>query len=54
MDRVPYMLIVGEKEKRNHTVSVRQRDAGADGQELGEMSPDQLINLVCEAVDNLQ
>lgn len=54
MDRVPYMLIVGEKEKCNHTVSVRQRDAKADGQELGEMSLDQLIELIREAVDNLR
>ena len=54
MDRVPYMLIVGEKEKCNHTVSVRQRDAGAAGQELGEMSLDWLIELIREAVDNLR
>lgn len=37
MDKVPYMMIVGEKERGNHTVSVRCRDAEADRQNLGEM-----------------
>lgn len=37
MDKVPYMMIVGEKEQGNHTVSVRCRDAEADRQNLGEM-----------------
>ena len=30
----------------NESVSVRQRDAALDKQELGEMSPEQLIALV--------
>ena len=37
MDKVPYMLILGEKEQANGTVSVRMRDADADKQDLGEM-----------------
>ena len=37
MDKVPYMLILGEKEQANGTVSVRMRDAEADKQDLGEM-----------------
>lgn len=47
MDRVPYMLIVGEKEQCNRTVSVRQRDAAADNQELGEMPLDRLVKEIC-------
>ena len=46
MDKVPYMIIVGENEKNNESVSVRQRDAEIDKQELGEMSLEQLIELV--------
>ena len=46
MDRVPYMLIVGEKEQNNRTVSVRQRDADADRQELGEMPLERLAELL--------
>lgn len=46
MDRVPYMLIVGEKEQNNRTVSVRQRDADADRQELGEMPLEGLAELL--------
>ncbi|MDE7223781.1 MAG: threonine--tRNA ligase, partial [Acetatifactor sp.] len=51
MDRVPYMLIIGEKEQRNHTVSVRQRDAEADSQELGEMPLERLIEQIREQTD---
>lgn len=47
MDRVPYMLIVGEKEQCNCTVSVRQRDSAADNQELGEMPLDRLVKEIC-------
>lgn len=46
MDKVPYMLIVGENEQNNESVSVRQRDAEIDKQELGEMTLGQLIELV--------
>jgi len=46
MDKVPYMVIVGENEEKNGSVSVRQRDAELDKQELGEMSPEQLVELV--------
>lgn len=50
MDKVPYMVIVGENEQNNASVSVRQRDAEIDKQELGEMSLEQLVELVgnCE------
>lgn len=46
MDKVPYMTIVGEKEQKNHTVSVRQRDAEDGKQDMGEMSLDELIGLL--------
>ncbi len=46
MDKVPYMVIVGENEQNNESVSVRQRDAEIDKQELGEMKLEQLIELV--------
>ena len=40
------MIIVGEKEKNNMSVSVRQRDAELDKQDMGEMSLEQVVNLV--------
>lgn len=43
LSRVPYMLILGEKEEAEAAVSVRCRDAGEDGQELGSMPLDALI-----------
>ncbi len=46
MDQVPYMMIIGEKEKQHQSVSVRQRDAEIEKQDLGEMSLDQAIHLV--------
>lgn len=46
MDKVPYMVIVGEKEHANHTVSVRQRDANFGKQDIGEMSVDKLIESI--------
>ncbi len=46
MDKVPYMVIVGENEEKNGSVSVRQRDAEVNKQELGEMSLGDLVELV--------
>ncbi len=46
MDKVPFMVIVGENEQKNGSVSVRQRDGELDKQELGEMSLEQLVELV--------
>ena len=46
MDKVPYMIIVGENEKNNMSVSVRQRDAELDKQDMGEMRLEQVVNLV--------
>ncbi|MBQ8823534.1 MAG: threonine--tRNA ligase, partial [Lachnospiraceae bacterium] len=50
MDKVPYMIIVGEKEQANGLVSVRQRDAVADKQDMGEMKLEQLVELIKEIV----
>lgn len=38
LEKVPYMLIIGEKEQENKTVSVRQRDAEGAKQDMGEMT----------------
>lgn len=46
MDKVPYMIIIGENEKKNMSVSVRQRDAEPDKQDMGEMSLEQMVHLV--------
>lgn len=48
MDKVPYMIIIGEKEKHNKTISVRQRDAEPDKQEMGEMQLDRFVGIVKE------
>lgn len=46
LDKIPYMVIVGEKEQTDSTISVRQRDADAARQDMGEMQPDELIALI--------
>lgn len=46
MDKVPYMVIVGENEEKNKSISVRQRDGEADKQDLGEMRPEELLRLI--------
>ena len=45
MQRVPYILVVGDKEKESRTVSVRTRD----GEDLGSMSLDQVNSLFTES-----
>ena len=42
--KVPYMLIVGEREKEDGTITVRRRD----GQNLPAMSPEAFIDLVMD------
>lgn len=46
MEKVPYMLIVGEKEQEQNLVSVRKRDEKAEKQELGEMKVDDFLALL--------
>lgn len=48
MDKVPCMVIIGEKEQENRTVSVRWRDAPKEGQDLGEMSSKRLLELLAQ------
>ena len=43
LEKVPYMLVIGEKEQENKTVSVRQRDAQADKQDMGEMTLEEFL-----------
>lgn len=46
LDKVPYMLILGEKEQEAGTVSVRQRDAEAGKQDVGQMSVEDFIKIL--------
>ncbi len=46
MDKIPYLVIVGENEQKNQSVSVRVRDAEPVKQELGEKKLDELIEFV--------
>lgn len=43
LEKVPYMLIVGEKEQENGTVTVRCRDAEEGKQDLGEMRVEEFV-----------
>ncbi|MBR4083213.1 MAG: threonine--tRNA ligase [Lachnospiraceae bacterium] len=46
MDKVPFMVILGEKEQANGTVSVRMRDAEEEKQDKGEMKVEELLELL--------
>ena len=46
LDKVPYMIIIGEQEKNNMSVSVRQRDSELGKQDMGEMRLEQVVHLV--------
>ena len=48
LEKVPYMLVVGDRDMENGTVSVRKRS----GEDLGAMTYDQFYALLKEAVDN--
>ncbi len=47
MQRVPYLLVVGDKEKESRTVAVRTRD----GKDLGSLSLDEITAMFSEEVD---
>jgi threonyl-tRNA synthetase len=49
MSRVPYLLVVGEKEKESRTVAIRSRE----GEDLGSMSLAQVVELLSEGVARL-
>lgn len=44
LERIPYMLIIGEKEAETGSVSVRERDSG----DLGNMSVEQFLDVLHE------
>ncbi|MGN0294441.1 MAG: threonine--tRNA ligase [Lachnospiraceae bacterium] len=46
LDKVPYMIILGEKEQAGGTVSVRQRDAEPGQQDMGEMTPGAFAEMI--------
>lgn len=46
LDKVPYMLILGEKEQAAGMVSVRQRDAEADKQDMGQMLIEEFVKIL--------
>lgn len=54
LDKVPYMVIVGEKEQKNGTVSVRCRDLRTDQQDMGEMKTEALIQHLRSSQNNSQ
>ena len=47
-ERVPYLLVLGEKEAENRTLAVRNRNEG----DIGEMTIDNLIEKMRSEVDN--
>lgn len=48
LEKVPYMLVVGDKEMENRTVAVRSRKDG----DLGTMAIDEFLNRVTEEVNS--
>ena len=47
MQRVPYLLVVGDKEKESRTVAVRTRD----GKDLGSLPIDEVLTMFSEDAD---
>lgn len=48
MEKVPYMIILGDKDIENKTVSVRHRS----GEDLGAISLEDFSNILCDVVSN--
>ncbi|MBR5974190.1 MAG: threonine--tRNA ligase [Clostridiales bacterium] len=48
MEKVPYLIVVGEKEEKNRSVSVRSRDLPQEKQDLGEMKVEAFVSLIRE------
>ncbi len=44
LEKVPYMLIIGEKERENNLVAVRSREEG----DIGTMQVEEFINKILE------
>ncbi|MYF55632.1 hypothetical protein F4225_07690 [Candidatus Poribacteria bacterium] len=47
LQRIPYMLIIGERERDNRTVSVRSREEG----DIGAMTLDSFIDKIRDEID---
>ena len=47
LEKVPYMLVIGDKDIENNTVSVRSRKDG----DIGAMSIDEFIDRICDDVN---
>ena len=50
MEKVPYMLVLGDRDMENDTVSVRHRS----GEDLGAMSLDQFAAMLKNEVDSME
>ena len=50
MEKVPYMLVLGDRDMENNTVSVRHRS----GEDLGAMSLDQFATMLKNEVDSME
>ncbi len=50
MEKVPYMLVLGDRDMENDTVSVRHRS----GEDLGAMSLDQFATMLKNEVDSME
>jgi len=48
LDKVPYMIILGEKEQNSRKISVRSRDGERDKQDLGEMPVEEFVKLLSD------
>jgi threonyl-tRNA synthetase len=48
LKKIPFMLVVGEKEAENNEVSVRQRNEG----DLGSMTVESFDQLIQKAIEN--
>ena len=46
MEKVPYMLILGDKEMESKTVAVRKRGQG----DIGSQSVEQFLTAICEEI----
>ena len=47
LEKVPYMLVIGEKEVENNTLSVRSRDLG----DLGSMKKEEVIEKFVKEIE---
>ncbi|HRS54625.1 MAG TPA: His/Gly/Thr/Pro-type tRNA ligase C-terminal domain-containing protein, partial [Bacteroidales bacterium] len=47
--KIPYMIIVGEKEEKNNVISVRKHGVG----DMGEFGIDNFVKMVEEEINNI-